>query len=199
MTTTIRLASAEDAAQIRAIYGPYCYTPVSFEIEAPSVEEMRRRIEAVADKYPWLVYEDSGVVVGYAYGSSHRARPAYQWSVEVSAYVADGCHRRGIGRALYTSLFRLLALQGYVNAFAGITLPNPGSVGLHEAVGFTPIGVYRGIGYKNGAWHDVGWWQRPLREWGHAPEAPVGPSALQSSAAWQEALKVGLERSLSGP
>jgi phosphinothricin acetyltransferase len=192
MTATIRLATEDDAAQVQAIYGPFCSTPVSFEAEAPSPEEMRRRIAALAGKMPWLVCDGDGNVLGYAYASPHRPRHAYQWSVEVSAYVADGLRRRGIGRALYTSLFRTLALQGYANAYAGITLPNAASVGLHEAVGFTPIGVFRGIGYKLGAWHDVSWWERALCEKPPEPPAPKELRTLIGTPDWQSALTAGL-------
>jgi phosphinothricin acetyltransferase len=192
MSATIRLATEDDAGQVLAIYGPFCYTPVSFEVEAPSLEEMRRRIAALAGKLPWLVCDDGGTVLGYVYASLHKSRPAYQWSVDVSAYVADGCRRRGIGRALYTSLFRLLALQGYVNAYAGIALPNPASVGLHQAAGFVPVGIYRGVGYKNGAWHDTGWWQRSLRERGGNPPPPVPLESLRVLPAWSEAMAAGV-------
>jgi L-amino acid N-acyltransferase YncA len=191
MPTTIRLATEADAGQILAIYGPFCYTPVSFEAEPPSEEEMRQRIAALSGKLPWLVCADGGKVLGYAYASSHRARAAYQWSVEVSAYVADGMHRRGIGRSLYTALFQSLSLQGYVNAFAGITLPNPASVGLHEAVGFTPVGVYRGVGYKLGTWHDVGWWERPLREREREPPPPLELRQVCETVARAEAMSDG--------
>jgi phosphinothricin acetyltransferase len=191
MTATIRLATADDAAQILGIYGPFCYTPVSFEVVAPSLDEMRRRVAAQEGKLPWLVGDDDGTILGYVYATLHRSRAAYQWSVDVSAYVADGCRRRGIGQALYTSLFRLLALQGYVNAYAGIALPNPASVGLHEAVGFSRVGIYHGVGYKNGAWHDTGWWERPLTEREHDPAPPVPLEALRRALSWTEAMSAG--------
>jgi L-amino acid N-acyltransferase YncA len=180
MLPTIRLATDADAARVLAIYGPFCHTPVSFETAEPTVEQMRERIAALAGKYPWLVCDDGGTVLGYAYASAHRVRPAYQWSVDVSAYIADGHRRRGIGRALYTSLLATVTRQGFYNAYAGITLPNPGSVGLHEAAGFTQLGVYRGVGYKNGAWRDVGWWERPLRTRSPEPGPPIELSALDS-------------------
>jgi phosphinothricin acetyltransferase len=192
MTATIRLATEDDAGHVQAIYGPFCSTPVSFEGEAPSRDEMRRRIAALSGRIPWLICDEGGKVLGYAYASPHRARVAYQWSVEVSAYVAEGLRRRGIGRALYTSLLRTLTLQGYANAYAGITLPNAASVGLHEAVGFRPIGVYRGIGYKLGAWHDVGWWERALCEKRPEPPAPTELRTLIGTVDWQAALTAGL-------
>jgi len=122
------------------------------------------RIQAQADRYPWLVFERDGTVLGYAYASPHRARAAYQWSAEVSVYVDPRAHRSGVGRALYLALFDVLRRQHYVNAFAGITLPNASSVGLHEAMGFTPIGVFREIGFKFDRWHDVAWLQLRLRQ-----------------------------------
>ena len=172
---TIRLATEQDAARVRDIYAPFCaHTPVSFEEAAPTVEEMLRRIRKTLDRLPWLVC-DEGEVLGYAYAAPHRERAAYRWSVEVTAYVREDQHRKGIGRALYTSLFRLLVLQGFYNAFAGITLPNPGSVGLHEALGFRPIGLYTAIGFKAGCWHDVGWFQLELQP---RPAVPPEPRAL---------------------
>jgi phosphinothricin acetyltransferase len=137
-------------------------TSISFETVAPDADEIRRRIQEVLGAHVWLVCERDRVVAGYAYASKHRARAAYQWSVDTSVYVDDRFRRRGVGHALYLSLLAVLSAQGYANAFAGITLPSPASVGLHERVGFTPLGVYRRVGYKLGAWHDVGWWQRPL-------------------------------------
>jgi phosphinothricin acetyltransferase len=192
MAPRIRLATEDDAGDVLAIYGPFCYTPVSFEAEAPAPAEMRRRIAALAGTLPWLVWDDGGRVLGYAYASPFRARAAYQWSAEVSAYVVPAVHRHGIGRALYTALFRVLVLQGYFNAFAGITLPNAASVGLHEAVGFTPVGVYRRVGHKLGAWHDVGWWERPLQEHVRLPAAPRELRTVLGSPEFTDALAAGL-------
>jgi L-amino acid N-acyltransferase YncA len=162
---TIRMAIPADGAAMAEIYRPSVVdSAVSFELEAPSAEEMARRIGAVTQVTPWLAFEAAGDLVGYAYASKHREREAYRWSVDVSVYIRDGYRRNGVGRALYRSLFELLRLQGYCAAHAGITMPNPGSVGLHEALGFRPVGVYPRVGFKCGAWHDVGWWQLELRE-----------------------------------
>jgi phosphinothricin acetyltransferase len=162
---SIRMATPADAAQVAEIYRPSVSgAATSFEVEPPSPAEMERRIAAATGYAPWLVCEEGGAVVGYAYASQHRDRAAYRWCVDVSVYVREGMRRGGVGRALYTSLFALLRLQGFCAAHAGITLPNPASVGLHEALGFLPVGVYRKVGYKTGAWHDVGWWQLELRE-----------------------------------
>lgn len=158
----VRAATEADAAAMLEIYRPYVEeTPVSFETEVPSVDAFRKRM---IGPYPWLVAEMNGAVTGYAYAGPHRRRSAYQWCVEVSAYVQASHHRRGIGRLLYTELFEELRAEGFVNAYAGIVLPNEASVRLHESLGFEPIGVYRRIGFKLGRWHDVGWWGLRLQE-----------------------------------
>ncbi len=156
-----RPATPHDADAIRAIYAPIVMsTPTSFEVEVPSAAEIARRI---GKSHVWLVAEDDdAVVTGYAYATKHRERPAYQWSVDVSVYVGEGFRARGLGTLLYRELFRLLREKGYVNAYAGIVLPNDASVRLHESLGFGRVGVYRNVGYKLGAWRDVGWWHLAL-------------------------------------
>jgi L-amino acid N-acyltransferase YncA len=129
---------------------------------------MARRIRAA---HEWLVAERDGVVVGYAYGGVHRGRRAYQWTAEVSAYVDRGAQRTGVGRELYAELFKRLRERGFRLLVAGITLPNDASVGIHEALGFEPVGVYKNIGWKAGEWWDVGWWQLDLG----APEGEPPP------------------------
>lgn len=172
----IRLATPDDAEAVAGIYGPYVEsTVISFEVVPPAPDEMRSRIGSILARLPWLVCEEDGLVVGYAYASAHHARAAYQWSVDTAVYVDQHAHRKGVGRRLYSALFPLLARQGFVNAYAGITLPNAKSVGLHESLGFTPVGVYRNVGYKLGQWHDVGWWARALQP---LPLAPTPPVAL---------------------
>jgi phosphinothricin acetyltransferase len=157
---TLRLATAADAPGVRAIYAPFVRdTVISFETVVPTVDEMAGRIAAAT---LWLVAEADGGILGYAYAGPHRSRAAYQWSVETSVYVADGARRQGLARTLYGALLDALVAMGYVNAFAGVTLPNAPSVGFHEAIGFRPAGVYPGVGFKDGAWHDVGWWSRRL-------------------------------------
>jgi L-amino acid N-acyltransferase YncA len=159
----IRHAVTGDGAACAAIYAPFVDgSAVSFEYEAPTADELARRIERYSETHAWLVAEDGGRVIGFAYGTPHRERAAYQWATEVSIYIDSGHHRRGAGRALYGELFSLLARRGYKLALAGIALPNEASVSLHESFGFEPIGVYRGIGFKDGAWRDVGWWQLQL-------------------------------------
>lgn len=176
----IRLATPRDAHACREIYGPVVLeTAISFEHEVPSVEEMERRIAGTLGRFPWLVHETPAGVDGYAYAGAHRQRHGYQWSAEASVYVAASARGRGIGRRLYGSLFALLHQQGYVNVFAGIALPNAASVGLHEAMGFQPIGCFRQIGYKLGRWIDVGWWRLQLRE---PPAEPEPPRSLAEAA-----------------
>ncbi len=185
----IRLATERDAGAVQAIYAPVVRdTAISFEVEPPSVEEMARRIRETWPCWPWLVLERDGDVLGYAYAGAHRARPAYRWSVDVTIYVGAGARRGGVGRALYTSLLAVLALQGYVTAWAGITLPNAASVGLHEAVGFVPVGVYEAVGFKLGAWRDVGWWQRRLRPLPPDPAPPLDLAAASRLPEWSRAL-----------
>jgi L-amino acid N-acyltransferase YncA len=159
----VRLASESDASPVREIYAPVVEsTVISFETVAPSVAEMASRIAGHQDTHPWLIAEADTGVLGYAYAGAFSERAAYLWSVQTSVYVAAIARRQGVGRALYAALFRILRTQGYHCAFAGVTLPNEASVGLHETMSFTRVGVYRQVGWKFGAWHDVGWWQRTL-------------------------------------
>ncbi|HKN64824.1 MAG TPA: arsinothricin resistance N-acetyltransferase ArsN1 family B [Gemmatimonadaceae bacterium] len=177
----IRLAAPTDAAAIAEIYRPAVMDrATSFEVDPPDASEMARRIESCVARFPWLVAEEEGKVIGYAYASAHRSRAAYQWSVDVSAYVSGEAHRRGIGRSLYEALFRILALQGFRNAYAGITMPNAASEGFHRALGFTVVGVYRGVGYKLGRWHDVLWLERALVPRDGTPPIPTIDLALLS-------------------
>lgn len=191
MKSRIRLATEADAPAICQIYGPFCDTLVTFEEVAPSASEMQQRIRKVTAQYPWLVCERDGGVTGYAYASTHRERPAYRWAVEVAAYVAEGQRGRGIGKALYASLIRLLAAQGYHRAFGLIALPNPASAALHEAVGFKAKTVFQDIGYKSGAWRDVGWWELALQSNRGEPREPVSIQKLIGGTVWQEAIGAG--------
>jgi L-amino acid N-acyltransferase YncA len=167
----VREATAADAAACAAIYAPYVTeTVVSFETEPPSAAEMAARIAAA---HLWLVLEDGGRVIGFAYAGRFAPRAAYRWACEVSVYLERGRERTGGGRALYAELLPRLAARGFRVAVAGMTLPNPGSVGLHRAMGFEPVGTYRRIGYKFGAWHDVAWTQRRLAGGDEPPAEPT--------------------------
>ena len=179
MTPVIRLATPGDAAGICAIYAPIVRdTAISFELAPPSVEEMQARVATTLEEYPWLVCADGRMVAGYAYASRHRTRAAYQWAADVSVYVSESHHRRGVARALYAALLPILRFQGYWQACGGISLPNDASVALHESLGFEPVGIYRSIGFKLGAWHDVGWWQLALADAGGPPAPPRALSLL---------------------
>lgn len=174
----LRLATIDDAPAIAEIYAPIVRdTIISFEVEPPTADEMRGRIEDTLEFFPWLACERDGRIAGYAYASKHRDRLAYQWSVDVSCYVHPDTRRLGVGRALYLALLRIVREQGFHGAFAGIALPNAASVRLHESVGFVCVGTYREVGYKLGAWHDVGWWQCRL---GETAPSPPAPRALRS-------------------
>jgi phosphinothricin acetyltransferase len=189
MAATIRLAAEADAEAVQAIYAPYVRdTAISFETEAPSVDEMRSRIRAVLAWAPWLVCERDGRVVAYAYGARFHARAAYQWAVEVTVYVDRAHQRVGIGRALYTALHDALGLQGFRAAVGIIALPNPASVGLHERLGFQRAALLPAIGFKHGRWHDVGWWRLELQELADPPEVPRPLAAVVGKAAWHECL-----------
>jgi L-amino acid N-acyltransferase YncA len=161
---SIRTARPDDAAVPLPIYSPFVEaSAISFETDVPTIEEFAARIEKALGAWQWLVAERDGHCVGYAYGSLHRERPAYRWSVEVSVYLHAGFLQQGIGSALYASLLPDLAAKGFCNAYAGITLPNAGSVALHSRAGFEPIGVFEAVGRKFGQWHDVAWFHKRLR------------------------------------
>jgi len=169
----VRDATAADAGDIAAIYAPVVgKTAISFEETPPGPGEIGRRMRATP-RLPWLIADDAGHVAGYAYASAHRARPAYRWSADCSVYLDPGYRSRGLGRLLYEQLITEVSNLGYISLFAGIALPNVASVGLHEAMGFRPVGVFRNVGYKLGAWRDVGWWQLPLCEGPSSPDDPL--------------------------
>ncbi len=182
----VRVADVQDAAAAAAIYALYVRdTCVSFETEAPDADAMAGRIGRMLPTHPWLVAVQDGVVIGYAYAERHRERAAYRWAVDVAVYVDGGCRRAGVGRALYGALLPVLRRQGFRSAFAEIVLPNPGSVRLHEAMGFRHAGVHVDAGFKAGRWHDIGYWRLGLGE-GNAPGEPV-PFADCVAAPWLDA------------
>ena len=189
MSDMIRMASHSDAHDMLAIYTPIVRnTPISFELEPPTLEDMRGRITDTLTRLPWLVLEADQRVLAYAYASPHRSRLAYQWCVDVSVYVAPQAYRRGFGRRLYQALLGIVRAQGYYTAFAGIALPNEASVGLHEAMEFELIGVYRNVGYKLGEWRDVGWWGLALREYDDSPRPPRPITELEGTAELEQLL-----------
>lgn len=174
----IRAASPDDAAAIAAIYAPYVTgSVVSFETEPPDADAIARRMAEAGDLYPWLVACTGEAVLGYAYAAAFRSRPAYRFSVETTVYVAGEAQGRGVGAALYAALLALLEGQGFAQAIAAITLPNPASVTLHERFGFRRAGIYEEVGFKQDGWHSVGLWQRTLAPLSVAPEEPKPLSA----------------------
>jgi len=189
---TLRLATERDAEGIQAVYAPYVRdTCISFEAEPPSVEEIRRRLGNVLPRWPWLVCERDGEILAYAYASEHRVRAAFRWAVDVAVYVREGRQRTGLGRALYTGLLPLLGLQGYCHAYAAIYIPNPASVGLHEAMGFRFFAAFPQVGYKQGGWRDVGWWHLALRDLPASPEEPLSLAAIRAHPDWEKILRDG--------
>jgi L-amino acid N-acyltransferase YncA len=172
-TRVIRDAVAGDAARCAEIYAPYVRdTAISFETVPPSSAEMAQRIGDAQRAHAWLVLEDEGEVVGYAYGGPFMSRAAYQWSAAVSVYLDAGRRRTGGGRALYEALFERLASRGHRLLLAGVALPNEASTGLHLALDFESVGTYQRVGWKLGRWHDVAWFQRVLVD-DDGPPAPL--------------------------
>jgi phosphinothricin acetyltransferase len=179
----IRPITLADARPTLEVYRPYIEENVaSFEYELPELQEWETRIKTYTLEYPWLICEYGDQMVGYAYASKHRNRTAYSWSVESTVYLSDKFHRRGIARILYETLFNLLKLQGYVNVYAGITLPNIKSEAFHEALGFYRVGIFKKIGFKFGAWHDTGWYQFHLMEHSSNPPIPKTFVEVQNDA-----------------
>ncbi|MEA2215700.1 MAG: hypothetical protein QOK19_1261 [Solirubrobacteraceae bacterium] len=171
----VRLATVADAEACAAIYAPYVEgTAISFELDPPTAAQMAERIATALRTHAWLVIEEGGRVIGYAYGAPLHPRAAYRWSCEVSVYVEGARRGSGSGRALYEALLGRLAERGFRRVVAGMTLPNDQSAGLHRAMGFESVGVYRQIGFKLGSWHDVEMTQRSLvdRDPDGAPEEP---------------------------
>lgn len=185
----IRLAGKEDAAAILRIYETYIKnTRVTFEIEVPTVSEFEARMERITVQFPWLVCEVNGEIAGYAYGSKHGERAAYRWSADLSVYINEKFHRRGIATALYHGVTELLRRQGYFTVYAGVSTPNPKSEAFHEALGFRNLGEFKNVGYKLGAWCGVAWYELPLAEYVAEPEEPCAIGTLMEREAWEDAL-----------
>jgi L-amino acid N-acyltransferase YncA len=178
----IRLADpGRDAAAVAAIYRPAIDSTIaSFEAVPPAASEMARRIRSTLARTPWLVAHVDESVIGYAYAGPHRERAGYRWSVDMSAYVHPEWHGRGVGRALYDELLSVLRRQNFVNVYAGIALPNPASVALHESIGMRRVGVYERVGWKLGAWHDVAWFGMRIAEPSEPPAEPIPLPALEA-------------------
>ena len=159
----IRLATVADVPQILKIYGPYVEnTAISFEYEVPSLDSFTRRFLSYTEQFPWLVWEEEGAVLGYAYGSAPFERAAYSWCAEASIYLAPQAQGRGIGKALYAALEQILTLQGYEKVYSLITTANEPSIRFHEAAGYQYMCEMPRCGFKMGAWHGVVWMEKIL-------------------------------------
>ena len=194
----IRMAKESDAAALLAVYLPYMETTITFEYDAPSLEEFTRRVRSTLEEYPYLLCEENGEVLGYAYAHRFKPRAAYQWDAELSIYVSRTVYSRGIGQALYGALIDLLQAQGVRNVYGVITSDNERSLRFHKRMGFTDAGTHRKTGYKNGRWHDIVYLSRHLD--GEDPPAPVRPiGAIPEETVerilktWQETLQVRSE------
>lgn len=177
----IRLTSTDDADGIRAVYAPFVDTPVTFEEEAPSCEAYRERIAEICEKYPCLVAEEGGRIVGFAYAHELRERIAFQWNAELSVYLAPAAQGQGVGSRLYAALIELLRLTGIKAVYGVVTSPNAASERLHHAFGFALMGVQPHAGFTCGAWHDVSWYVREIAPFEDEPAPPV-PFPLFASA-----------------
>ena len=192
MSPVIRVATIRDAERIAEIYAPAVTERVtSFEVVAPGADEMAARVNRVLAHFPWLVSELDGRVIGYAYASAHHERAAYRWSADVAVYVGAEVHRRGVGTALYAALFEILAHQKIRNVYAGITLPNAASEGMHGRSGFSLVGTYHHVGYKFGAWHDVAWFERAVLPAVSNPPEPLSFPDIRDTAQLSAALAKG--------
>ena len=186
---TVRAANEGDATAVAATYAPYVWgTPVSFEVEAPTDVMMAQRIGTTLTTHPWLVAELNGAVVGFACAGKHSPRAAYRWTVDVTVYVSMREQRSGVGRSLYRVLLETLRRQGFRSAFAEIVLPNPGSIRLHEAMGFQHIGIHKDIGSKLAKWRDIGYWRLGLADGIEAPQEPIPFISFQNAPAFVELL-----------
>lgn len=187
----IRLAAAEDAAGFLQIYTPFItQTVITFECKVPGEEEFRQRIEKTLQKYPWLVCETEGRIIGYAYASVFNEREAYNWSVTCSVYIDPQYHRQKIGQALYTALFELLKLQGFYNVYALVTMPNQKSEGIHESFGFETVGIFKKTGFKFGSWLDVKWYGLKLNQQNEAPQPPKSIGEIAATDQFRQVLKM---------
>ena len=166
---TIRPVTADDADRLLAIYAPYVReSAITFEYEVPSLQEFTNRIDSITSRYPYLAALVEGKIKGYAYASTFKNRPAYNWSVETSIYIDKDYHGHGIGSLLYQRLEELLKLQNVCNLCACIAYPNPESIGFHEHMGYKTVAHFHQSGYKFDTWYDMIWMEKFLSP--HLPD-----------------------------
>lgn len=183
----LRLATASDVPALLDIYAAYIQTPITFEYSLPSPEEFAQRVAEVQARYPYLVAEEEGNILGYAYAHPERPRAAYQWNAELSIYLNPAVVGKGLGSILCQTLLDLLRLQGVRTAYSVVTVPNPASEGLHAAFGFQRIGLHEKTGYKNGSWHDTAWFGKNIAAYTVDP-APIIPFPDLPAASVQKIL-----------
>ncbi|GAB3231954.1 GNAT family N-acetyltransferase [Glycomyces halotolerans] len=174
-TLSVRLARPDDMPAACAIVNHHiAHGTANLRTEPQAEDEWRRDLAEYAERYPWLVAEEGGEVVGLAYAKPWNPRGAYAWTAESTIYIGDGRTGKGVGRALYGRLFAMLERQGFRSVMAGVTSPNPGSEAIHQAFGFERVGLLKAAGYKFGAWYDVSLWQLELAELDDPPK-PTTP------------------------
>lgn len=178
---TVRRATCADAASCLEIYRSYINTAITFESALPSCEEFAGRIRTISKNYPYLVAEQNGTIIGYAYAHEFKERSAYQWGSELSIYLAPSATHSGIGKALYQCLIVLLKHQGIRTAYGIITTPNDASEALHTSLGFTKSAHLRNAGFKEGAWHDVAWFEKQIAAYSENPDKFVSLSDISES------------------
>ena len=171
---SVRMAKLQDVPRILEIYGPYVeHTAVSFEYTVPTLEAFTQRFLKITARFPWLVWEEDGEILGYAYGTLPWERAAYQWDASASIYLCPQARGRGIGRKLYAELERLLQRQGYRKVYAVITTDNEASARFHQAVGYRHTATFPNCGYKFGKWYGTVWMEKDLNTWDTPPREPV--------------------------
>ncbi len=185
----IRLARAEDSDSLLEIYGQYIDTAITFECVLPTGRQFAQRISGIAEAYPYLVCEEAGRILGYAYAHRQMEREAYQWNAELSVYLDRAAVSNGVGKALYGALIDILRLQGIRTVYGLVTVPNEKSERLHLSLGFRRMGTCRSAGYKCGAWQDVAWFEKQIAPYPPepAPILPVGRIAKEKLEALLEA------------
>lgn len=158
----IRFATADDSTDLLRIYNQYIDTTITFEYVLPTEEEFAKRISDVSKNYPYLICEENGEVVGYAYAHRHMVREAYQWNAELTIYLDKSYRSKGLGKKMYNILIEILKLQGIKTVYSSVTVSNEKSKKLHESLGFSSIGIYQNAGYKCGKWNDVQWFEKSI-------------------------------------
>ena len=174
----VRLADEKDSREILNIYSQYIGTKITFEYVLPSIEEFKNRISDIKKFYPYLVCEENGKIIGYAYAHRQAQRAAYQWNAELSVYVDRDYTSKGIGKTLYSILIEILKLQKIKTVYGCVTMPNEKSEKLHLSLGFQEVGTHHNTGFKNGKWHDVKWFEKQIAPYDINPRFPISVNQI---------------------